>query len=40
MHRKGQAETKRAEKAKTATAHCGPKRFVSYEKLADKWSGI
>lgn len=36
MHRKKQAETKRAKRAKHATAQCGPKRFVTYEKLADK----
>jgi hypothetical protein len=36
VHRKGQAKTKRAEKSKNHTAKCGPKRFVSYEKLADK----
>jgi hypothetical protein len=40
VHRKGQADNKRAKRSKNVTAHCGPKRFVTYEKLADKWSGI
>jgi len=37
VHRKGMAKTKRAKQAKNVTAHCGPKRFVAYEKLADKY---
>jgi hypothetical protein len=36
VHRKRQADNKRAKRSKNVTVQCGPKRFVSYEKLADK----
>lgn len=42
MHYKKQAETRQAKRAKkraAGTPQCGPKRYVSYDKLADKCVG-